>query len=36
MIQQDVAFAVKGMDPIWPDAALERVADLITQRGGDI
>jgi len=36
MIQQDVAFAVKGMDPVWPDAALERVADLITQRGGDV
>jgi phosphatidylserine/phosphatidylglycerophosphate/cardiolipin synthase-like enzyme len=35
MIQQDVAFALNGVDPIWPDAALERIADLITQRGGD-
>jgi len=35
MIQQDVAFAVNGIDPVWPDAVLERVADLITQRHGD-
>ena len=35
MVQQDVAFAVNGIDPIWPDAALERISDLITQRRGD-
>ncbi|MGZ6317345.1 MAG: hypothetical protein ACXWNQ_08805 [Anaerolineales bacterium] len=36
IIQQDVAFAVDGIDPVWPDAALERISDLITQRGGDV
>jgi len=36
MIHQDVAFAVKGVDLVWPDAALERIADLITRRGGDV
>jgi phosphatidylserine/phosphatidylglycerophosphate/cardiolipin synthase-like enzyme len=36
MIQQDVAFAVSGIDPIWPDAVLERLSDLITSGGGDV
>ena len=35
MIQQDVAFALNGIDPIWPDAVLERISDLITERDGD-
>jgi len=36
IIQQDVAFALDGIDPVWPDAALERISDLVTQRGGDV
>ena len=35
MVQQDVAFALNGIDPIWPDAALERISDLITRQFGD-
>jgi hypothetical protein len=36
-VQQDVAFSFTGTaaDRIWPDTALERIVDLITERGGD-
>ena len=37
MAQQDVAFSeFGGSDKSWPDSALERMADLMAQRQGDV
>ena len=37
MLQQDVAFAaVEGVDPVWPDSALEKLAALIAEKQGDV
>lgn len=36
MVQQDVAFALGGSGMSWPDSALERMADLMAVRQGDV
>ena len=37
MVQQDIAFSlVLGSDKSWPDSALERMADLMAVRHGDV
>lgn len=36
MLQQDIAFAIGGIDPIWPDAVLQRLADLLLHDDADV
>lgn len=36
LLQQDVAFAIEGVNPIWPDVLVDRMVDLILHEHGDV